>query len=79
MVTRAIIDEQPYPVRVAYVQSSNPLVTWLNAKETYEALNRLHFLAVAERFMTPTASQLQEPYLHEPKGLCRPSWWTLYR
>lgn len=54
-VIKAILDEDPYPIRLAYVQGCNPLLTYSNARETYRALNRLDFLAVADMFMTPTA------------------------
>jgi len=46
----------PYPIRAAYVQGCNPLMTYSNAKETYQALLGLDFLAVADMFMTPTAA-----------------------
>ena len=54
-VMRAILDDDPYPVRAAYVQGANPLTHYTNAKETYQALNKLELLVVAELFMTPTA------------------------
>jgi anaerobic selenocysteine-containing dehydrogenase len=39
-----------------YVQVSNPLLTYSQAKETYEALKELDFLVVADIFMTPTTA-----------------------
>lgn len=54
-VMQAILNDDPYPVRAAYVQGANPLTHYTNAKETYHALNKLEFLVVAELFMTPTA------------------------
>jgi len=53
-VIRAILDEEPYPIRVLYLQATNMLLTSPNAKEVYRALNKVDFLAVAELFMTPT-------------------------
>jgi anaerobic selenocysteine-containing dehydrogenase len=53
---KAIIEGDPYPIRVAYIQGSNPLLSWPNAQETYMGLKKLDFLAVADMFMTPTAA-----------------------
>jgi len=55
-IIKAIIEEDPYPIRVAYIQGANPLLSYSNAREAYEALMRLDFLAVADMFMTPTAA-----------------------
>jgi anaerobic selenocysteine-containing dehydrogenase len=55
-VIKAIQHGDPYPVRVAYVQGCNPLMTYSNAQEVYQALLNLDFLAVADMFMTPTAA-----------------------
>jgi anaerobic selenocysteine-containing dehydrogenase len=55
-VIKAINEGSPYPIRVAYVQASNPLLTHSNARESYRALKKLDFLAVADMFMTPTAA-----------------------
>jgi len=54
LITRAILEEDPYPIRVAYYQGNNPLLTDTNAEETYKALNKMDFVVVAEMFMTPT-------------------------
>ena len=55
-IIKAIMEEDPYPIRLAYVQGANPLLSYSNARQTYEALVRLDFLAVADMFMTPTAA-----------------------
>ena len=55
-VVKAILESDPYPVHVAYVQGCNPLVTYSNVQEAYEAFMKLDFLAVADMFMTPTAA-----------------------
>lgn len=55
-IIKAIIEEKPYRVRVAFIQGCNPLLTYSNAQETYSALAKLDFLAVADMFMTPTAA-----------------------
>jgi len=55
-LVKAILEEDPYPVKVLCIFGSNPLVTWSNAKNTYKALNKLDFLVVADLVMTPTAA-----------------------
>ena len=55
LVCQAILEEDPYPVKVMVVFGSNPLLTWPNAKKVREALMKLEFLVVADLFMTPTA------------------------
>lgn len=54
-VKRAILQGKPYPIRMLYIQGSNVLLIHSNASETYRALKKVDFLAVAEMFMTPTA------------------------
>lgn len=53
---KAILEGKPYPIHTMFVQASNPMITYSNAQETYKAINKLDFLAVADQFMTPTAS-----------------------
>jgi anaerobic selenocysteine-containing dehydrogenase len=55
-MVQGLITGKPYPLRVIYVQGGNFLLSWANAQETYQALQRLDFLAVADYFMTPTAA-----------------------
>ena len=55
-VITAISEGKPYPVRMAYIQGANVLVTYPNAKETFNALMALDCLVVADLFMTPTAA-----------------------
>ncbi len=54
-IVKAILTGKPYPIRLMYIQGSNPLLSYANAKETFEALRRLDFLIVSEIFLTPTA------------------------
>jgi anaerobic selenocysteine-containing dehydrogenase len=51
----AILLEEPYPVKMLFFISSNPLLTRANAKEVYRALEKVDFMAVADFFLTPTA------------------------
>jgi anaerobic selenocysteine-containing dehydrogenase len=51
----AILYEKPYPVKMLFFISSNPVITRSNAREVYRALEKVEFMAVADFFMTPTA------------------------
>ncbi|HBD09472.1 MAG TPA: hypothetical protein DCZ69_14550 [Syntrophobacteraceae bacterium] len=53
---KAVLEGVPYPVRGYYGMCTNPLVAWADSALTYEALESLDFLAMAEIFMTPTAA-----------------------
>lgn len=55
LVIRTILSEEPYSIKVMYVQGGNPILSYARAQETYQALKKLEFLAVAEIFLTPTA------------------------
>lgn len=55
-VIRAMVEGRPYPVRMAYIQGANPLLTYGNAQEAFKAFTGLDFLVVADLFMTPTAA-----------------------
>jgi len=54
-IVKAILSGKPHPIRMLYIQGGNPLLSYANAGETFQALKKLDFLAVAEIFMTPTA------------------------
>jgi anaerobic selenocysteine-containing dehydrogenase len=56
LLKKAILEDFPYPVRGAYMQGTNPLVAYAQSPQTFDALNKLDFLAVADLFMTPTAA-----------------------
>ena len=51
----AILEEKPYPVKMLFLISTNPLLTRANAKEVRRALERVEFLVVSDFFLTPTA------------------------
>ena len=51
----AILEEKPYPVKMLFLISSNPLMTRGNAREVYRALEKVEFMVVSDFFLTPTA------------------------
>jgi len=53
---RAVLEEYPYPVKAAYLQCTNPLVTWADSRLTLEAIQKLDYLVVSDICMTPTAA-----------------------
>jgi anaerobic selenocysteine-containing dehydrogenase len=53
---RAVLEEFPYAVKAAYMHCTNPLVTYADSRKTFEALTKLDFIAIADIFMTPSAS-----------------------
>jgi len=54
-VWEAILYEKPYPVKMVFLISSNPVMTRANASMVYEALKKVEFLVVSDFFLTPTA------------------------
>jgi len=55
LLVKAILNEKPYPIKVLCVHANNPLMTWSNAQEVYQALIKLDFFYVADHFMTPSS------------------------
>lgn len=55
VVWDAILEEEPYPVKMLFLISSNPVMTRANAKEVYRALEKVDFMANADFFLTPSA------------------------
>jgi anaerobic selenocysteine-containing dehydrogenase len=53
---KAVLEEFPYPVKAAYMQGTNPLLTYADSRRTFETLLKLDFIAVTDIFMTPTAA-----------------------
>ena len=73
---RAILNEQPYPVRALFVQHNNVLGAYSNTQLAYQALKspNLELLVVQEQFMTataqladyvlPAAGWLEKPFMY---------------
>jgi anaerobic selenocysteine-containing dehydrogenase len=53
---KAILEGVPYPVKGYYGMCTNPMVNWADSRVTYEAFQKLDFIAIADLFMTPSAS-----------------------
>ena len=51
----AILTGKPYSLKAGLLCGSNPVMTRANAREAYEALKKIEFLAVIDFFLTPTA------------------------
>ena len=56
VLTRAILEEDPCPIKAAMFILSDPVVSYPNSAETFEALMKLDFIVVSELFMTPTTA-----------------------
>jgi anaerobic selenocysteine-containing dehydrogenase len=54
LLLKSILDEKPYPIRAAYLQGANLLLSAPDAGKTMEALKKLEFTAAVDFFMTPT-------------------------
>ena len=55
-MVKAILTGEPYPIKAAFFILSNPLHSYPDAREAFEALMKLEFMVVSEIFMTPTAA-----------------------
>jgi len=73
-VFRAMIDGDPYPVKALLTIAKNPLLTYPNARQIYEALMRLNLHVAMDTFMTPAcrvadyvlpaACSFEKPFIH---------------
>jgi anaerobic selenocysteine-containing dehydrogenase len=65
IVLEALETEKPYPIKMAYLQSSNLLTATANAQPQrwHRALQNVEFCVVSDLFMTPTASALADIFL----------------
>ena len=55
-VLKSILEGNPYRIRTAFIQASNPLSSWPNIEKAYRAFKKLDFIAVSDMFMTPTTA-----------------------
>jgi len=55
-IVKAILEQEPYPLRLGYVQGGNLLLTYPNSTQVAEAFKKLDFLVVVDMFMSPTAA-----------------------
>ena len=53
---RSVLTGEPYRIRAALFLLTNPILSYPDAKKTYEAFMKLEFIVVSELFMTPTAA-----------------------
>jgi anaerobic selenocysteine-containing dehydrogenase len=56
MVLDAMLTGKPYPVKAAFFQASNPVITLPNPKRTCEAIGKADLVVVNDYYMTPTAA-----------------------
>lgn len=70
---RAVLEQDPYPIRAIVVQSGEPLVNYGSAKQAYDAFtsDQLELLVVMDLWQTPTA-QLADYVLPAADFLERP-------
>lgn len=55
-LVKAILEEKPYLPRAIFSMLTNPMTSFINSKETREALMKIEFSVVLDIFMTPTAA-----------------------
>ncbi len=55
-LVKAILSETPYAVKAGFFMVTNPLSTYPEAAQAYEALLKLNFMVVADVFHTPTTA-----------------------
>jgi anaerobic selenocysteine-containing dehydrogenase len=55
-LVKAMLEEKPYAIQAVGIFGSNPLLTWSDSRRVYEAFKKVHFTAVADLVMTPTAA-----------------------
>jgi len=55
VLTDAILEHKPYPIKGLIIQGANPIVTMANVNRAKNAFKKLDFLAVIDPMMTQTA------------------------
>lgn len=53
---KGILNKKPVPIKAAWFILTNPIMSYPNSRETYQALMQLEFSVTSELFMTPTAA-----------------------
>ena len=51
---RAVITEEPYPIKALFIMGCNILVAHTYSEEMIQALNKIDFIVATDLFMTPT-------------------------
>jgi len=74
---RAMLTGNPYPVRAAITNHSNPMVTQPNTKLVYKALKSLDLYVVMDFWLTPSA-ELADYVLPAASWLERPFLYTIH-
>jgi anaerobic selenocysteine-containing dehydrogenase len=54
--SRAILLQDPYPLKAGLIFGSNPLLTYAGARQSHAAFQKLDFMVAADFFMTPTVA-----------------------
>lgn len=77
-VFRAILTEDPYPVKALLVSATNPVNSYGNSKEVFAAIKKVDFMVTCEYWMTsaalysdyvlPIAGALERPIVHNNYG-----------
>ena len=53
---KAVLEGIPYPVKGFYAICANPMLSYADSRQTYDAFLKLDFIAIADLFMTPSAA-----------------------
>ena len=83
-LVKAILTEDPYPIKMGLAHVTNPILTYPNSVETFEAFMKLNFLVVAEIFPTSFTALADIvlpaalPHEHDTIGYW-PSWFGYVR
>ncbi|MBN1537732.1 MAG: molybdopterin-dependent oxidoreductase [Anaerolineales bacterium] len=83
VILHAIETGEPYPIKMAWIQSSNSLACpAMDAPRAYEALKKIDFIVYADPYMTPTAvaaADIVLPVAMSCERNSARSWWTPLR
>lgn len=76
-IWKAILEEEPYPVKALIILSNNPLISYANSKKIYEALKKVDLLISMDYWLTPS-NMLADYILPSAGWLERPVITTTY-